>query len=117
MIDNKNTIENLTKCKKIYNTQKNTKKRGKISMVNSNISKHALNRMIERNVLCQNKKLNKKQIKRNKQEALQKLKREITKYFAYSIGDGPYEYFSYWYKIFTSFFIDVRSIVKSNYTN
>ena len=57
------------------------------------ISKHAINRAIERDVLSQNIKLNKKQIKRNTKKAYKKIDKGIRKYFAVAISnDELYEY-------------------------
>jgi hypothetical protein len=50
-----------------------------------NISKHALHRMIERGVLCQNKKLNKKQVKRNSKRAYKKFDKGLNNVFATSM--------------------------------
>lgn len=51
------------------------------------ISKHALNRTIERLLLSQNIKLNKKQISKNKKKAINKITYDIENYFAKSYGE------------------------------
>lgn len=50
------------------------------------ISKHALNRTIERLLLSQNIKLNKKQVSKNKKKAINKITYDIENYFAKSNG-------------------------------
>ena len=57
------------------------------------VSNHALNRMIERNVLCQNIKLNKKQVKKNRKRAMKRINNVLNNYFAYAISnDKNYKY-------------------------
>lgn len=51
------------------------------------ISKHALNRTIERLIKCQNIKLNKKQVKRNTKAAEKLIEHEIKNAFAYCYNE------------------------------
>ena len=57
------------------------------------VSNHALKRMIEREILCQNIKLNKKQVKRNTRKALRRMNKSIDNYFAFAYSyDHLYQY-------------------------
>lgn len=63
-------------------------------MVRGKVSKHALSRMIERNVMSQNIKPNKKQIKRHTNKALKYMRIDLNNSFGSSISeDGQYVYY------------------------
>lgn len=59
------------------------------------ISKHALNRTIERMIKCQNIKLNKKQVKKNTKAAYKLIENELKNSFAYSYN--MYDECTYYY--------------------
>ena len=62
-------------------------------MAANNISNHALKRAIEREVLSQNIKLNKKQVQKNKKKALNIINKDLNEYFASAISyDKRYMY-------------------------
>ena len=55
------------------------------------VSRHALNRTIERIILSQNIRLNKKQLEKNRKKAMRIIENDINTFFADSIS-GKYKY-------------------------